>query len=297
MRSVIKAFALDLDVSSVGTVGQAPPPPEQGMGSGKPAPGSKLDFLAARPPGCSVPAVFGSLGTVGDMPVDQRCVLLGSGVQEQHAQIQVISLTTLAVSTPLSEAERRTLGGGGMLVFDPKMMRGGFVELVSGRAKAGTPEKPAATPVVTGHQRVPAAVIDRHTWEPALAGGQPGAWVLPATAARLDWPVTPNFLEVTSPTGMISATAESAVNDRRGDENWMQVERGFKNDAWLILLMPVLGRRVSRAGPRATSRRARSPRLSPRRSRWRSPRTTWRLWPRWERPGIPDLALPPRRPS
>lgn len=149
----------------------------------------------------------------------------------------MISLTTLAVSTPLSEAERRTLGGGGMLVFDPKMMRGGFVELVSGRAKAGTPEKPAATPVVTGHQRVPAAVIDRHTWEPALAGGQPGAWVLPATAARLDWPVTPNFLEVTSPTGMISATAESAVNDRRGDENWMQVERGFKNDAWLILLI------------------------------------------------------------
>jgi putative ABC transport system permease protein len=36
---------------------------------------------------------------------------------------------------------------------------------------------------------------------------------------------------------MISAAAESAINDRLGDENWMQVERGFKNDAWLVLLI------------------------------------------------------------
>jgi putative ABC transport system permease protein len=237
VRSVIKAFGPDLAISSVGIVGQAPPAPEQGMGSGEPAPGSRLDLLAARPPGCSDSAVFGGLGTLGGAPVDQKCLLLGSGVQEQHAQIQVISLATLAASTPLSGAERRTLGSGGMLVFDPKVMQGGFVELVTGRAKVGTPEKPVIMPVVTGHQRVPAAVIDRHTWEPALAGGQPGAWVLPATAARLGWPVTPNYLEVTSPTGMISAAAESAINDRLGDENWMQVERGFKNDAWLILLI------------------------------------------------------------
>jgi putative ABC transport system permease protein len=237
LRSVLKRVAPDLVIASVGAVGQAPLTPEQGMGSGEPVSGSKLEILGAKPSGCSDAAVFGGSGAGGGAPVDQRCMLVGAGLPEQRAQIQVISLETLAASTSLSDAERRLLGSGGMLVFDPKLIRGGFVDLVIGRATVGTPEKPVTLPVVTGHQRVPAAAIDRHTWQPALAGGQPGAWVLPATAASLGWPVTPSHLEVTSPTGMISPAAEAAVNDRVGEESWMQVERGFKNDAWLVLLI------------------------------------------------------------
>jgi putative ABC transport system permease protein len=236
-RAVIKASAPDLVISLVSTVDQAPTPAEQGLRSGEPAPGSRLDVMVAKPPGCSDAAAFGGFGTGADGPIDPGCVRLGSGVQEEHAQIQVVSLATLAATATVSDAERRILGSGGMLVFDPKLMRGGFVELVTGRTKVGAPDKPIAMPVVTGHQRVPAAVIDRHTWQAALVGRQSGAWVLPATAAKLGWPVTPSHLDVISPTGMISGAAESAINDRLDGENSMQVERGFQNDSWLILLI------------------------------------------------------------
>ncbi|HEX7535673.1 MAG TPA: FtsX-like permease family protein [Dermatophilaceae bacterium] len=70
-----------------------------------------------------------------------------------------------------------------------------------------------------------------------LIDGQAGAWVLPATAAKLGWPVSLSFLEVTSSTGMISGAAESAINDRLGEDSPMLVERGFQNEAWLILLI------------------------------------------------------------
>jgi len=164
-------------------------------------------------------------------------VRLGAGVQEPHGQIQVISLETLNATTSVSEAERRVLRSGGMLVLDPNLKQGGFVEFVAGRTNVGTAEQPMAMPVVTGLQRVPAAVIDPNTWQSALADGQFGAWVLPATATKLGWPVTLTYLEATSPTGMISSATQTAVNDRLGGENTMQVERGFQNAAWLIMLI------------------------------------------------------------
>ena len=96
---------------------------------------------------------------------------------------------------------------------------------------------PIETPVVTSRERVPASAIDRKAWRSALTDRQAGAWVLPATAAKLGWPVSLSFLEITSPTGMISGAAESAINDRLDDQSSMQVERGFQNEAWLILLI------------------------------------------------------------
>ena len=36
---------------------------------------------------------------------------------------------------------------------------------------------------------------------------------------------------------MISSATQAAVNDRLGGENTMQVERGFQNAAWLIMLI------------------------------------------------------------
>lgn len=234
VRSVIHTHAPELQISSVGTVGQVPPPPEQGIGGGDPAPGSRVDVIAARPPGCLDTAVFGAFGPA---PVDSRCARLGSGAQDVRAQIQVISLATLMASATVSDAERRVLNDGGTVVFDPKLIQGGSVEFVTGRTAVGSSHSPPATPVVTGHQRVSAAVLDRRAWKSALADGQVGAWVLPATAARLGWPVALSYLEATSPTGMISGETQEAINDRLGDENTMQVERGFQNEAWLILLI------------------------------------------------------------
>lgn len=80
-----------------------------------------MGVFAAKPPGCSDAAVFGGFGTGPDGPITPRCVRLGAGVQEPHGQIQVISLETLNATTSVSEAERRVLRSGGMLVLDPNL--------------------------------------------------------------------------------------------------------------------------------------------------------------------------------
>jgi len=237
VRALITAQAPELVVSPVSTVQQAEPM-VQGMTTGEPASGSRLEVVAAKPPGCSDAAVFGAFGTGGG-PVDPSCARLGAAAQGQNNQMMVVSPETLAVTTGVSDAERRTLQAGGILVFDPDIIDGGFVDFVTGEIKnfiAGGPT-PGEKPVVTSHQRVPASAIDRKAWQSALTDRQAGAWVLPATAAKLGWPVSLSFLQVTSPTGMISGAAESAINDRLGDESPMMVERGFQNQAWLILLI------------------------------------------------------------
>lgn len=137
----------------------------------------------------------------------------------------------------MSDAERRLLRNGGVLVFDPNLSHGGYVEFVTGRTKVGTGEAPTVMPVVTGHQKVPAVVIDRQVWNSVPTDQQGGAWILPETAAKLGWPMTPSYLEATSPTGIISAATETALNEHLDTENTMYVERGFQNDAWLILLI------------------------------------------------------------
>jgi putative ABC transport system permease protein len=235
VRSLITAQAPELVVSPVGIVQQAEPM-QQGM-TDVGQPGPRLEVVAAKPPGCSDAAVFGAFGSAGGSPVDPSCSRLGAGAQQKNAQIMVVSLETLAATKAVSDAERHTLRDGGVLVFDPALVDGGFVDFVTGRTTAGTMDKPTEMPVVASHQRLPASAIDRKMWRPVLTDGQAGAWVLPATAAKLGWPVSLSFLEVTSPTGMISEAAESAINDRLGDESSMQVERGFQNGARLILLI------------------------------------------------------------
>jgi putative ABC transport system permease protein len=236
VRALITAKAPELVVSPVSVVGQAEPM-QQGMNNEEPVSGSRLEVVAAKPPGCTDTAVFGAFGNGGGVPVDPSCARLGGGAQEQNAQIMVVSLKTLGAITTVSEAERRTLQSGGALVFDPVLIDDGFVDFVTGRTKVGTLDKPPEMPVVASRQRMPASAIDRKAWASALTDRQPGAWVLPATAAKLGWPVRPSFLEVTSPTGMIPGAAESAINDRLGDQNQMTVERGYQNEAWLILLI------------------------------------------------------------
>ncbi|HYO17333.1 MAG TPA: FtsX-like permease family protein [Dermatophilaceae bacterium] len=237
VRSVITAQAPELVVTSVSIVGQAQPM-GQGTAAEQPASGSRLDVVAAKPSGCSDAAVFGAFGAGGG-PVDPSCARLGDGAQAQNTQIMVVSPENLAATTGVSDAERRTLQTGGILVFDPALIDGGFVDFVAGGIKnfvMGSPA-PNEMPVVTSHQRLPASAIDRKAWQSALTDKQVGAWVLPATAAKLGWPVTLSHLQVTSPTGMISGAAESAINDRLGEDSPMMVERGFQNEAWLILLI------------------------------------------------------------
>jgi len=225
VRSAFRKYAPDLTLHPIGSIGD----PDS-------TPGSTLDMVGAQPPGCSDAAVFGAFGTSGG-PVDQRCVRLGAGSPYQQTQIQVVSLETLTATTPVTDAERRLLRNGGILVLDPNLSHGGYVEFVTGRTKVGTSGTPPAMPTVTSHQKVPAALIDRQAWTSALHDQLGGAWVLPETAAKLGWPVTLSFLEVTSPTGAITAATETTLNEHLDTENTMYVERGFQNDSWLILLI------------------------------------------------------------
>lgn len=164
VRSLITAQAPELVVSPVSIVGQADPM-AQGMTNGERASASRLEVVAAKPPGCSDAAVFGAFGSAGGVPVDPSCTRLGGGAQQQNAQIMVVSLQTLAATKAVSDAERHTLQSGGALVFDPVLVDSGFVDFVTGRTKAGTVDKPTEMPVVTSHQRVPASAIDRKTWQ------------------------------------------------------------------------------------------------------------------------------------
>ena len=225
VRAAFRTYAPDLTLHPVGSVGD----PDS-------KPGSTLDLVGARSPGCSDAAVFGAFGTSGG-PVDQRCVRLGAGSPYQQTQIQVVSLETLTATTPVSDAERLLLQDGGMLVSEPGLIQDGHVSFVTGRTKVGTGEAPTRIPVVTGHQKVPAVAVDRQAWKSVLQDQLGGAWVLPETAAKLGWPVTPSFLEVTAPTGTISAATETALNEHLDTENTIYVERGFQNDSWLILLI------------------------------------------------------------
>jgi len=91
-------------------------------------------------PDVQMPRSSAASATGPDGPINPRCVRLGAGVQEPHGQIQVISLETLNATTSVSEAERRVLRSGGMLVLDPNLKQGGFVEFVAGRTNVGTAE-------------------------------------------------------------------------------------------------------------------------------------------------------------
>jgi len=71
----------------------------------------------------------------------------------------------------------------------------------------------------------------------APRGNGVGAWILSGTAKRLGWPVQVDSFDVTSPTGTISPQEESAVADRLDDGYLLQVERGYQNQSWLILLI------------------------------------------------------------
>jgi putative ABC transport system permease protein len=232
VRSIFRTYAPDLALSPVGAVGD---PVE--------TPGSMADLVAAKPPRCSDAAVFGGFGDSSGRPVDPHCVRLGAGVQGQRGQIEVLPLKTLTATVPVSPAQARILQRGGMLVVDPGLPQGGYADFVTGRVRIGKVDGPHAMPTVTGHLRVPAAAIDQLAWHALLADKSVGAWVLPETATRLGWPVTPNHLEVISPAGMIPVGTETALKEHLDDQNMIQVERGFQNDsrATLLILFSVAG--------------------------------------------------------
>jgi putative ABC transport system permease protein len=226
VRSIFRTYAPDLALYPVSTV------TDPTVAAGKTA-----AVVAAKVPGCSVAATFGAFGHASGKPTDLHCQSLGPGAQGDHAQIRVISLEALGASAQVSDSERRVLESGGMLLLNEDLMQGGLVELITGRIKIVEEGKPAAMPSVTGHRRVPAAVVDRNAWRSELVDLQAGGWVLPQTVARLGWPVSPSYLDVVSPTGMIPAATETALNERFDSAYTLRVERGFQNPTQLILLI------------------------------------------------------------
>jgi len=225
VRAVLARFAPQLEVDPVDYVYS---------NAATMANSGKVPWVNLVPPGCTEAQILAGLPASRDN-APTRCESLTN-----QGRIHVGSLSSYPAALHLSMSQRAVLEAGGMLITDPKLVADGQVRFFGGTATLGASE------VIAGHtitQRtdIPALVVDRRVWATAFYGGETdGAWILPDTAKRLAWPVQTQSLNLTSPTGTISPQVESAVADRLGDGDFLQVERGFQNPFGLILLIAFL---------------------------------------------------------
>ena len=212
-RAVTARFAPRLKLDQVGSV----PDLFATTGSGR-----GLSWVALVPNDCSE-ARWVAVRTSGRPMDDSSCGLVGT-------TLSVGSMASLLARFPLSAAQRGALEGGGVLINVPGFVSDGQVRLIGGSV-TGDQAGGASKGTVTQRTRAHAVVVV------APRGNGVGAWILSGTAKRLGWPVQVDSFDVTSPTGTISPQEESAVADRLDDGYLLQVERGYQNQSWLILLI------------------------------------------------------------
>ena len=222
VRSVTNRFAPQLVMEPVGQVVDT---------AANPKIRSKVSWVTPVPRNCTEAEILASRnpdGGAGGVAICESLTSTDSGVQ-------VGSLYSLAAILPLSTSQRAVLQGGGALITDPSLVRDAQVSYVAGTA---TQDRSGATTAAKITQRIslPAVVVNPQRLS-ATSRGFFSAWILPETATRLGWPVLITSLDVTSPTGTISAAEERAVSDRLGDEYTFRVERGYQNESLLILLV------------------------------------------------------------
>jgi putative ABC transport system permease protein len=224
VRAVLARFAPQLEVDPVDYVYS---------NAATMADSGKVPWVNLVPPGCTEAQILAGLPASRDN-APTRCESLTN-----QGRIHVGSLSSYPAALHLSMSQRAVLEGGGMLITDPKLVQDGQVRFVGGTATLGASEVIAGY-AITQRTDIPALVVDRRVWATAFYGETDGAWILPDTAKRLAWPVRTQALNLTSPTGTISPQVESAVADRLGDGDFLQVERGFQNPFRLILLIAFL---------------------------------------------------------
>ena len=218
-RSVTDRYAPQLAVEPVGRVGEA---------SALPADTGEVSWVTPVPRTCTEAQALAMWQPVGGAI---SCESLASA----DSSVQVGALSSLAAILPLSTSQRAVLEGGGALVTDPRLVLDGKASYIAGKAMqdhSGT----ITGARITQRTSLPAVVV-RPQMMMTTSRGFFSAWILPDTATRLGWPVQITSLDVTSPTGTISAAEQSAVTDRLGNDYSMYVERGYQNPYWLILLI------------------------------------------------------------
>jgi putative ABC transport system permease protein len=222
VRSVTNRFAPQLVMEPVGQVVDT---------AANPKIRSKVSWVTPVPRNCTEAEILARRnpdGGVGGVAICESLTSTDSGVQ-------VGSLSSLAATLPLSTSQRAVLQGGGALITDPSLVRDAQVSYVAGTA---TQDRSGATTAakITQRTSLPAVVVNPQRLS-ATSRGFFSAWILPETATRLGWPVLITSLDVTSPSGTISAAEERAVSDRLGDEYTFRVERGYQDESLLILLV------------------------------------------------------------
>ena len=218
VQSVLARFAPQLEVDPVGYV--TDPAMLNGTGS----------WATLATPGCTEAQIVAgctSLKVIGAAESLTNGTLLNVG-----------TLSSLSRTLSLSKSQRAVLEGGGILVTDPRLIQNGQVRYVSGTG-TNPPDGAGGATVLTITQRArfPAGVVKPRIQSGYSSGHTSDAWILEDTATRLDWPVRITQFTLTSPSGTISPEVERAVADRLGDGAMLEVERGFQNPYWLILLI------------------------------------------------------------
>ena len=218
VQSVLARFAPQLEVDPVGYV--TDPAMLNGTGS----------WATLATPGCTEAQIVAgctSLQVIGVAESLTNGTLLNVG-----------TLSSLSRTLSLPKSQRAVLEGGGILVTDPRLIQNGQVRYVSGTG-TNPPDGAGGATVLTITQRArfPAGVVKPRIQVGYSNGHTSDAWILEDTATRLDWPVRITQFDLTSPTGTIPPEVERAVADRLGDGAMLEVERGFQNPYWLILLI------------------------------------------------------------
>jgi putative ABC transport system permease protein len=222
VRAVTDRYAPQLAVEPVGSVGDS---------SVAGANTRTVGWVALASPGCTEAQIVALYEGKGGVRVG-GCEPLTS-----DNSFLVAELASLPAALPLSASQRAVLERGGILVTNPRLVQDGQVRSFSGTMAVNRSGATTGA-AVTRRAHLPAVLVNERTWAAAFRGQNQGAaWLLPATASKLGWPVRVEKLDLTSPTGTISPEVERAVADRLGDGYSMSVERGFQNPYQTILLI------------------------------------------------------------
>lgn len=165
------------------------------------------------------------------------CQLIGENSPTARS-IAVLGADEIVRRMGLTGADAETVRGGGAVVMtlpsDEGVVTDGQVSIVHGTREGEDmyAEDARLTDVET--LRLPAVVRERDL-ESMPATMSAGLLVPREVAQAQGWPLLVSTLTVYSPTGPISEVQEERLTATAGEDGWVQVERGFVNDLWMIL--------------------------------------------------------------
>jgi putative ABC transport system permease protein len=190
-----------------------------------PRPGAEptpLPFVTAVPTGCQVQQSIVQSGP------DGHCIALGT-MAYNNGFIGVLPVGELTARLHLTDAQRRVVEQGGIAVAVPSLATSPTVRIAHGTFVMDQSTYTATQVTTAATDELPVVAV------PAVFRGngampvQTGAFVTPATAKRLGWPVRQEMVLLRGPDGgSIDAAVEQQLDERVGDAGGVYVERGFQ---------------------------------------------------------------------